>query len=350
MEYRLLGGQDSGDGLRVSVIGLGTMTFGEQNSQADAFAQLDCALDAGVNFIDTAEMYAIPPRPQTQGSSERIIGNWMRQRGQRDRVILATKVLGRSTSMTWFRDGSPRLDRANIIAALQGSLERLQTDYIDLYQVHWPDRPTNYFGQLGYRHQVQDDSVPIEETLTVLAEQVTAGRVRHIGISNETPWGVMAWLRAAERLNLPRVVSIQNPYNLLNRIFEIGLAEVAHHESVPLLAYSPLGFGTLSGKYLTGEPPAGSRLARFPQYGRYTKPRAVAATERYVAIAREAGLPPEQLALAYVNSRPFLASTIIGATNLAQLRSNLASTGITLSPELLEAIEAVHDENPNPAP
>ncbi len=346
MEYRKLGSSD----VEVSALCLGTMTFGQQNSEADAHSQLDLALERGVNFIDTAEMYPVPTRGETQGRTEAFIGSWFAGGAPRDKVVLATKVSGYSDNITWIRDGSLRLDRTNIETALDDSLRRLQTDYIDLYQVHWPDRITNYFGQLGYRHQEREAAVPIAETLAVLGDLVAAGKVRQIGISNETPWGVMTWLTAAQRAGLPRVVSIQNPYNLLNRSFEVGLAEVAHREQVGLLAYSPLAFGTLTGKYLGGDVPKNSRLDLFRQYQRYTKPRGVAATERYVAIAREHGLDAGQMALAYVTSRAFLASTIIGATNLEQLESNLASAGLVLSEEVLENIEAVHQDNPNPCP
>ncbi len=344
MEYRKLGRS----GLEVSLIGLGTMTWGEQNSQDEAFAQLDLALASGINFIDTAEMYPVPPRGPTQGATETIIGNWLAARNNREQVILASKVTGRSAAMDHIR-GGPCLDAASVHAACEASLQRLQTDYLDLYQVHWPDRATNFFGQLGYQSPAQDDSVPIAETLGALDELVRAGKVRHVGVSNETPWGVTEYLRLAGQ-GLPRIASIQNPYNLLNRSYEIGLAEYADKEDLGLLAYSPLAFGVLSGKYLGGARPDGARLSLFSRFSRYTNARAEQATAEYVRIARNAGLDPAQMALAYVNSRPFLVSNLIGATTLDQLRSNIASAELRLSADVLEAIEAVHAGNPNPAP
>jgi aryl-alcohol dehydrogenase-like predicted oxidoreductase len=347
VEYRRLGRTD----LRVSVIGLGTMTWGEQNTEAEAHAQLDAAVEAGVNLIDTAEMYPVPPRAETQGRTEACIGSWLRSRGTRDRVVVATKATGPTDgSMSWIRGGRSRFDRAGLQGALEGSLRRLQTDHVDLYQLHWPERSTNYFGRLGYAPAPEAPWTPFEETLGVLADLVAAGKVRHVGLSNETPWGVMRCLALAERLGLPRVASVQNPYSLLNRTFEVGLAEVAHREDVGLLAYSPLGFGVLSGKYLDGTPPHGSRLALYPHYDRYSKAQAEQATRRYVELARGHGLDPAQMALAFVSSRPFLTSTIIGATRLEQLRADLASAAVTLSAEVLAGIEALHAEHPNPAP
>ncbi len=335
--------------LEVSRICLGTMTWGEQNTEADAHAQLDLALERGVNFIDTAEMYAVPPRAETQGLTETYIGSWLAKGGRRDRVIIATKVAGRSKDLHYLRPGEVCLDARNIRQALDASLRRLQTDHVDLYQVHWPDRPTNFFGRLGYEHR-EADFVPIAETLEALAEQVRAGKVRYIGLSNETPWGVMQYLATAERLGLPRVVSIQNPYNLLNRSFEIGLAEIAHREGVELLAYSPLAFGVLSGKYLEQRRPPGARLTLFSRFDRYNNLEARSATEAYVVLARRHGLDPAQMSLAYVNTRPFLASNIIGATTLKQLETDIASIDLKLPEEVREAIEAIHRRQPNPAP
>jgi aryl-alcohol dehydrogenase-like predicted oxidoreductase len=337
-------------GLPVSELCLGTMTFGEQNTEADAFAQLDRAVAAGINFIDTAEMYPVPPRVETQGATERFIGNWLAQRGGRDRLIIASKVAGPGDWIDYLRMPGRRLDRANIEAALDASLERLQTDYIDLYQLHWPDRETNYFGKLGYSHPPQDESVPLLETLQVLGDLVQAGKIRHVGLSNETPWGTMRMLALAETHGLPRMVSIQNPYSLLNRSFEVGLAEVAIREQCGLLAYSPLGFGMLSGKYLNGEGPAGARLTLFSRFDRYSNEQAQWATAEYCAIARRHGLDPAQMALAFVTSRPFVTSNIIGATTLEQLESNLASVELSLSQEVLDEIEAVHQRQPNPSP
>lgn len=346
MEYRILGRTD----IRVSIICLGTMTWGQQNSETEAHQQLDAALDRGVNFIDTAEMYSIPTRAETYGKTEEFIGNWIKARNNRDRFVLATKVVGPGSWLPHIRGGKARLDRSNIEIAIDQSLRRLRTDYIDLYQLHWPDRNTNFFGKLGYVHDQSETPVPIEETLTVLGDLVAAGKIRHIGLSNETPWGIMRFLQAAQSLNLPRVVSVQNPYNLLNRSFEVGCAEVAHREQVGLLAYSPLGFGVLSGKYIGGARPDGSRLTLFENYKRYVKPNAIKATEAYVALAEQHGLEPAQMALAYVNTRPFLTSTIIGATSMDQLYADIDSIELTLSPEVLEQIEEIHRRYPNPAP
>jgi len=345
MHYRRLGRTD----IEVSAICLGTMTWGEQNTEAEAHDQLDRALDAGVNFIDTAEMYPVPPRAETQGRTERYIGSWLAKGGKRERVVLATKVSGRSKDMTWLR-GGPRLTREHIEQALDDSLQRLGTDYVDLYQLHWPDRPTNVFGRMNYRPPSEDDAVPIEDQLRVLDDLVRAGKVRCVGLSNETPWGTMRFVEAAERLGLPRVVSVQNPYSLLNRTFEIGHAEVAHREDAGLLAYSPLGFGTLSGKYLGGAQPEGARLTLWGRFGRYGSDQARRATERYVALARESGLDPAQMALAFVTRQPFVTSNIIGATTLDQLESNLASAELELGEDVLEGIEAIHKDQPNPAP
>ncbi len=346
MEYRRLGRTD----LKVSALCLGTMTYGEQNSETDAHQQLDAALAADINFIDTAEMYPVPPKGDTQGLTEAHIGSWLKARGCRDKVILATKVSGPSASFTYLRGGKLGFDRNNIEAALEQSLKRLQTDYVDLYQLHWPERSTNFFGQLGYQHHPEEIFTAFEEILTVLGDLIQAGKIRHIGLSNESAWGAMKVLSIAEKLNLPRMVSIQNPYNLLNRSFEVGLAEVAQREDVGLLAYSPLAFGVLSGKYLDGPWPTGARLTLFDRFQRYTGERGVAATRAYVDLAREHSLEPAQMALAYVTSRPFLTSNIIGATTLAQLQHNIDSEKLTLSNELLEAIENIHQKYTYPCP
>lgn len=348
MEYRELGTT----GLKVSALCLGSMTWGEQNSEADGFAQLDLAIDRGINFIDTAEMYAVPPTDRTYGTTETIIGNWFRARpGMRQKVVLASKVCGQADWLPHVRDGSPRLNRKHIEAAIDGSLKRLQTDYLDLYQMHWPDRNTNYFGKLGYR-QVDNDEVqtPIAETLEVLAGLVKAGKVRHVGISNETPWGTMRYLAESDVRGLPRIASIQNPYNLLNRTYEIGLAEISHREKVSLLVYSPLAFGVLSGKYLGGARPEGARISLFKRFSRYTNPQAEIATAKYVALAKQHGIDPVQMALRYVTTRPFVTSNIIGATSIAQLEQNIASQSLTLSEDVLKGIEAIHIEQPNPSP
>ncbi|MGH8548033.1 MAG: NADP(H)-dependent aldo-keto reductase [Methylococcales bacterium] len=336
-------------GLKVSELCLGTMTFGQQNTESEGFEQLDRALSAGINFIDTAEMYPIPPAGKTCGRTEEIIGNWLRKSGRRQDVILATKVIGKGDWMRHIRGGKSRPDRDNIIQALEGSLRRLQTDFIDLYQIHWPARETNYFGRLGYTPVEEDPPVSIESTLHALAEVVASGKIRCVGVSNETPWGVMQYLSCSERLGLPRIVSIQNPYNLLNRSFEVGLAEIAHREKVGLLAYSPLAFGTLSGKYLTGKP-ENARLILYPDYARYTKAEGIAATRAYVELARSLGLSPAQMALAYINSRPFLTANIIGATTLQQLDENLDSVNLRLDDEVIRRIETIHRQMPNPCP
>lgn len=349
MIYRKLGNTN----IDVSVICLGSMTWGEQNTEAEGHAQLDMAMDHEINFIDTAEMYSIPPRAETYGSTETIIGNWLHKRGGRDKLVIASKVIGRADWMSHVRNGQARLDRANIEAAVDASLKRLQTDYIDLYQLHWPDRPTNFFGKLGYSYPGEssgNDVAGIEETLSTLNDLVSSGKIRHIGLSNETPWGLHQYLRVAEQKGFPRVVSIQNPYNLLNRTFEIGLAEFSRHEQTGLLAYSPLGFGVLSGKYVGGAKPEGARLTLFENYARYSKPNAVKAVEDYTTLARDHGLDPSQMALAYANSRPFLTSTIIGATSLEQLKINIDSVDVVLDEEVLDGIEAIHQRYPNPSP
>lgn len=349
MEYRQLGNT----GIKVSIIALGTMTWGEQNTEDDAHSQLDLATDEGVNLIDAAEMYPVPPKKETQGLTERYLGTWLKKSGKRGKLVIATKASGPARlphQPRHVRDGANHFDRKGLTDALHGSLDRLQTDYIDLYQLHWPDRTVNIFGRLNYSHIENEYTVPIEETLSVLADFVKQGKIRHIGVSNETPWGVAQFLHAAEKLGLPRIVSIQNPYNLLNRTFEIALSEFAYREHIGLLAYSPLAFGVLSGKYLNGARPPGARITLFDRFVRYNNPQAEKATQEYVALARKHGLDPAHLALAYVNSRPFLTSNIIGATNLAQLRSNLRSIQLSLNDGILNEIEAIHARQPNPAP
>lgn len=343
MEYRALGRTE----LKVSRICLGTMTWGEQNGEADAHAQMNMALAAGVNFFDTAEMYPVPPKAETQGLTESYIGTWFKKTGRRQDIVLASKVIG--PGMFPYLRGGPRLDRAQVLAACEASLRRLQTDRIDLYQVHWPQRPTNYFGQLGYEHR-GDGDVTIEETLSALAELVQQGKVRYIGISNETPWGLSEYLRLHREKSLPRVEVIQNPYSLLNRSFEVGLAEFAHREQTGMLAYSPLAFGVLSGKYLDGARPAGARLTLFTRFSRYNGEHAAAATAEYVALARRHGLDPAQMALAFVTSRPFVTANIVGATTLEQLRSNLDSVRVELSPDVLKGIDAIHARYTIPCP
>ncbi|WP_367988241.1 NADP(H)-dependent aldo-keto reductase [Vibrio sp. NTOU-M3] len=334
--------------LEVSKICLGTMTYGEQNDQQDAFNQLDYAVDHGVNFIDTAEMYPVPPKAKTQGSTESYLGRWLEKSGKREKVVLATKVAG-PRNLPYIRDNMS-LDRRNIHLALDDSLKRLKTDYIDLYQLHWPQRETNCFGQLNYSYPSTQEEVTLIETLEALAELVRAGKIRYIGVSNETPWGVMTLLRLAEKHELPRIVSIQNPYNLLNRSFEVGLSEISHYEGVQLLAYSPLAFGCLSGKYLHGAKPEGARCTRWERFARYFTPQGIKATEAYVQLAREHGIDPAQMALAFVNKRPFVAANIIGATNLEQLKMNIESIDVTLSDELLTGIQEIGTTYSNPCP
>ncbi|MGD8484658.1 MAG: NADP(H)-dependent aldo-keto reductase [Thioalkalispiraceae bacterium] len=346
MEYRQLGNTDTD----VSVICLGTMTWGQQNTLDEAFQQMDYALEQGVNFFDTAELYSIPPAADTYGSTETIIGEWFKARGNRDQVILASKIAGPGESwIPHIRGGKTRFDKANLEKAVNDSLQRLQTDYIDLYQLHWPERKTNFFGQLGYQ-ATEDHFTPITETLEALQELVDAGKIRYIGLSNETPWGVMSFLKAADELNLSRIVSVQNPYSLLNRSYEVGLAEISWRESCGLLAYSPLGFGVLSGKYLDNQKPDGARISLWPDYTRYSNPQALEATWQYVQLARQHDLDPAQMALAFVNTRPFLTSTIIGATNMQQLQDNIQSIELKLSDEVLEQIDAIQQSIPNPCP
>jgi len=342
-------------GMQVSRICLGTMTWGRQNSQDEAFAQMDYALDQGVNFFDTAELYPVPSGQETYARTEKIIGNWFQAYGQRDKVVIATKmavanVNGQGPNSNYMRNGASYFDKTNIEAAVDASLKRLQTDYIDLYQLHWPERATNFFGKLGYEHIQDDPSTPLEETLDALAGVIKAGKVRAVGVSNETPWGVMKYLELAERHGLPRIASVQNPYSLLNRTYEIGMAEVSARENCGLLAYSPLAFGVLSGKYLNGARPKGARLSLFPYFDRYIQDKVEQITKRYVELAHDHGLDPAQMALAFVNAQAFLTANIIGATTMEQLKSNIASIDVELSAEVLDGIAAIHADHPNPSP
>ncbi len=347
MKYSLLGNTE----LKVSKICLGTMTWGEQNTQNEGFEQMDHALASGVNFFDAAEMYPVPPKVETQGETERIIGNWFKKTGNRNKVIIATKITGKSEGFRHVRGGElPTYDKKNIEYALNENLKRLQTDYIDLYQLHWPDRKTNTFGQLGYNHDDSDKFISLKETLEILNGFVKQGKIRHIGLSNETPWGVMDAIRSSEQHGLPRIVSVQNPYSLLNRSYEVGMAEVSIRENCGLLAYSPLAFGVLSGKYLNGNTPPKGRLTLYSRFTRYRGEKAEAATERYAAIAKDFGLTPTQMALAFVNSRRFLTSNIIGATSIEQLKENIESIDVELPDEVLQEIEKVHHDIPNPCP
>lgn len=339
-------------GISVSEICLGTMTWGQQNTQAEAHEQLEYAWSRGINFLDTAEMYPVPPNAETQGRTETYIGTWLAARGKRDDVVVATKVTGRAerNGLNYIREMPVRLDKRNITAALEASLRRLQTDYVDLYQLHWPDRLVPIFGGTEYVHAPDPKDVPIEETLGVLGELVAAGKVRAVGLSNETPWGVMQFLRAAETLGLPRVASIQNAYSLVNRTFESGLSEIAMREDVGLLPYSPLAGGALSGKYIGGAKPEGARMTISNRFSRYATKQGERAFEAYVALARQHGVDPCQMALAYVAAKPFVTSTIIGATSMAQLKTDIDGFDLTLSADLLAGIEAIHKDSPNPCP
>ncbi|QCU89945.1 NADP(H)-dependent aldo-keto reductase [Thiomicrorhabdus sediminis] len=348
MQYTTLGHTD----IKISRICLGTMTWGEQNSQAEGFAQMDYALDRGVNFWDTAELYSVPPKAQTYGATETIIGNWFAKHGRRNEVVLASKIAGPAEFVEHIRNGQTRFNKKTIESALDASLQRLQTDYLDLYQLHWPERPTNFFGKLGFDYPEQDSTnlTPIEETLAALSEQVEKGKIRSIGLSNETAWGTMKFIQIAEKMGLEKIVSVQNPYSLLNRSYEVGLSEIAHQENVGLLAYSPLAFGVLSGKYLNNQWPEGARITLFSRFDRYFNEQADSATQAYVDLAKEHNLSPATMALAYVNSRPFVTSNIIGATTMDQLKENIASIEVALNHELLEQLEQIHQRYTYPSP
>ena len=347
MEYRKLGNTD----INVSLICLGTMTWGQQNSEEEAHQQMDYAFEKGINFFDTAELYPIPPMAETQGRTESYIGSWFKKTSNRQKVFLASKVAGRTT-MDWFREGKHQLDQKCISSALENSLLRLQTDYIDLYQLHWPDRPISLFGAggAGYRHYNFEDSIPPEETLKVLSKLVEEGKIRYIGLSNETPWGLSSFLQAAEDFNLPKVVSVQNIYNLLSRVYEIGLSEFSYRDQISLLAYSPLAQGYLTGKYLDGARPEGARTTLFNRGQRYETPHAEKIIKKYMQLANEYHLDPALMALAFVNQQEFVTSNIIGATNMDQLEVAIKSFSTTLSKELIEKINLIHLECPNPCP
>ncbi len=337
--------------LQVSPLCLGTMTFGEQNTESEGHRQLDMAVDHGINFIDTAELYPVPPRRETRGRTEEIIRTWLEKSGKRDSVIIASKVTGRSL-MDWFREEpETRLDRPNIEAAIDGTLRRLGTNTIDLYYLHWPDRKANFFGRRGYTHAPGDEFTGFAELLSILQDLVRAGKIRHVGLSNETPWGLMTALRIAESQNLPRPACIQNPYSLLNRTFEVGLAEPAIRESCPLAPYSPLAMGLLTGKYMGGARPEKARLTRFAdRYPRYRNGRAEQAVVAYAALARRYNMSLTRMALAYVISRPFVGSTILGATSEEQLEEDISALSLELPQDLLEEIEEVQETYPNPCP
>jgi len=335
-------------GREVSKICLGSMTWGQQNTEAEAHEQISYALERGINMLDAAEMYPVPPRAETQGRTEEYIGTWFKKTGLRDSYVLATKAAGPNPEFHYLR-GGPRFTKEQLVEAVNGSLRRLQTDCIDLYQLHWPDRYTNFFGQRGYFHREQPET-PIEETLRALEDIVQSGKVRAIGLSNETPWGTMKFLELADREGLARVDSIQNPYSLLNRTYEIAMAEVSHREDVGLLAYSPLGMGLLTGKYRNGAKPEGSRMVVFERFTRYEGAETWEAAERYLQLADDHGINPTHMALAFVNTRPFVVSNIIGATTMEQLKMNIDSLDVVLSKDVLKGIEAIQQAIPNPAP
>lgn len=350
MEQRRLGRTD----INVSALCLGTMTYGEQNSEAEGHAQMDYALDRGINFFDAAELYPIPPKKETQGRTERIIGNWFKKSGNRDKVVMATKVVGRS-EMNWFRKNGEKskLTREQIEQAVDRSLTNLQTDYIDLYQIHWPDRNQAGFGSMPTRWKdaiPAEDENSIQSTLEVMSDLVKSGKVRHIGLSNESAWGTMRYLAASDVFDLPRVVSIQNAYSFVNRTFETGIAEIARREDVGLLAYSSLAQGYLTGKYRNGALPAGARKTLFNRMQRYEHPRTLQAVDAYHALASEAGLDPSQLAIAFAKSRSFMTSVIIGATRMDQLETDIGAADLVLSDDILEKVDEIHQEFGNPAP
>ncbi|QLG45583.1 NADP(H)-dependent aldo-keto reductase [Costertonia aggregata] len=336
--------------IEVSKICLGTMTWGHQNTEAEGHEQMDYAVDKGVNFFDAAELYPVPAHPDYQGETEKIIGTWFKKTGKRDKIILASKIAGNGDYTKFIR--TTGFKREAVIEAVEGSLQRLQTDYVDLYQLHWPERNTNYFGQRGYKHDITDyweDN--IHQVLETLRDLIREGKIRHVGISNETPWGTMRYLEESKvHATLPRSITIQNPYSLLNRLFEVGLSEISMREKIGLLAYSPLGFGVLSGKYLGDRMPEGARVTMHPRFKRYSGEISKKATQKYYELAQANDISMAQMSLAFVNTRPFVTSNIIGATSIKQLEENIASIDVKLTDEILKGIEAIHDEFPNPAP
>jgi len=346
MKFKKLGHTN----IDVSLICLGTMNMGEQNTQEEGFEQMDYSFEQGVNFFDTAEVYAVPPRQETYGKTEEIIGNWFIKSKKREKIILATKMVG--PGVEWIRNGGGNYTEQNIAIAIDGSLKRLQTDYIDLYQLHWPERNTNYFGKRNYEHDSSEEKWnDLESVLKALKKFVDQGKIKYIGISNETPWGLSKFLEVAEQLNLPRIVSVQNPYNLLNRAYDIGMSEISCREKVGLLAYSPLAIGYLSGKYRDNQIPKNSRIGLFGDFWtRYKEDNAKKAVDDYYKLAKENGLTLTQMSLAFVNSRPFMTSNIIGATTMEQLKENIGTADIDLSAEIIEKINLIHSNNPNPTP
>ena len=345
MNYKKLGNTD----LNVSTICLGTMTWGEQNTQDEAFEQMDYALDKGVNFWDTAELYSIPPKPETFGHTELIIGNWFKKTKKRNEVIIATKVCGPMRS--YVRGGGNQYGIKNITEALEGSLKRLQTDFIDLYQLHWPERNTNMFGRLGYEHNDDGNWNKFEDILGTLKKFIDAGKIRYIGVSNETPWGTKKFLEIAKEKNLPRMMSVQNPYNLLNRTYEVGLAEISIRDKIGLLAYSPLAIGYLSGKYRNNKIPKNSRLDHDGDFWtRYNKPNAEKAVEAYYQISKKNNIDMAQMSLKFCEIQPFVTSVIIGATTMQQLKTDIESVNVKLTDEIIKEINKVQKIYPNPCP
>ena len=345
MNFKKLGNTD----LKVSTICLGTMTWGEQNDQKEAFEQMDYAEDCGVNFFDTAELYAIPPNKKTYGKTEEIIGNWFKQKKNRKKIILATKIAGPGPS--WIRGGGLQYSEKNIEKAVNDSLKRLKTDFIDLYQLHWPERNTNYFGKLGFEYNPNEKWNDFKSILEILKKLIDKGKIRHIGLSNETAWGLSKFLEISKAYELPKIMSVQNPYNLINRTYEVGLAEISIRETSGLLAYSPLAFGFLTGKYRNNNLPNGSRMKLFGDFfPRYKSTNSIKAIEDYYKIAKKYNLSLTQMALAFINSRTFVTSNIIGATTMDQLKENLGCLNIKLNKEIIEEINSIHKNNPNPAP
>lgn len=344
MKYTTLPNTD----IKVSKICLGTMTWGNQNTQDEGFAQMDLALDKGVNFFDVAELYPVPAEAKTYAETERIIGNWFAKTGNRDKVVLATKIAGPGDYTAHIR--TTGFSKQALNEAVDNSLKRLQTDYIDLYQLHWPERNTNTFGVRDYVHNTNDGwEDNFNEILHNLDEIIKSGKIKHVGLSNEKAWGTMRYLEESKHNNLPKMITIQNAYSLLCRPFEGDLAEIAHRESIGLLAYSPMAFGVLSGKYIKGSAADNARLKLFPRFSRYSSDQATEATKRYLQIAEDNGMSLAQMSLAFVNQRPFVTSSIIGATNIEQLEENIDSINITLSDDVLKAINNVHAAIPNPA-
>ena len=345
MNYRKLGTTD----LKVSTICLGTMTWGEQNTQEEGFEQMDYALDQGVNFWDTAELYAVPPKAETFGHTEKIIGNWFKKTKKRNEVILATKVAG--PSREYLRDGGYNYGIEKLTEAINDSLKRLQTDYIDLYQLHWPERNTNMFGKLGYEHKDNEGWTKFEDVLENLKKFIDEGKIRYVGLSNETAWGAKKFLEIAKDNNLPRMMSIQNPYSLLNRTYEVGLAEVSIREQIGLLAYSPLASGYLSGKYRNNQLPKNSRIALDPDFWtRYKKPNMNKAVDAYYEVAKKYSLDLAQMSLKFCEIQPFMTSVIIGATTMQQLKTDIESVNLNLNDEVIKQINEIQKKYPNPCP